>query len=441
MMKYFIALLFPLVLHSQKHYTDRMDQLMQAKFEVEGFSGTALVMQKGEKVYHKAFGLADREWNVPNTPETKYRIGSVTKQFTAACILKLEEEGKLKITDKLSLYFPDFPKGDSITIHMLLNHSSGIKNYTSIPEFWPKAVLPLPPDSMVAVFKNKPFDFSPGSRWSYSNSGYYLLGLIVEKASGQKFHDFLQNWIIEPAGLKNTGMDRLDSILANRAKGYAWRPSGGWRHADYISMEGPYSAGAMFSTVEDLYSWEKALMSNKILYPGSVVKMTTPYLGNYGYGLSIDSLHTHPRIWHNGGIPGFSAHLAHYPQDDLYIAVLSNNQSSADRAGIGLASILFDQAVYIPYLPKEIYVDPKLLDRYTGKYQGTNLIEIRREGNALFRHTENSPPIELKAESLSRFFYPDRSGRFLEFEFDTQGRVSKTWFIQNGEKTEMKKVE
>lgn len=441
MMKYFIALLIPLAIHSQKHYSARMDQLMQAKYEVEGFSGAVLAMHKGEKVYHKAFGLADREWNVPNTPDTKYRIGSVTKQFTAACILKLEEEGKLKVSDPLSQYFPDFPYGDSITIHMLLNHSSGIKNYTSLPEFWPKAVLPLSHDSMVAIFKNKPLDFSPGSRWAYSNSGYYLLGLIVEKASGQTFQDFLRDWIIEPAGLKNTGMDRLDSILTKRAKGYGWKSPGGWRHADYISMEGPFSAGAMFSTVEDLYTWKKALMSNKILYPGSVAKMTTPYLGAYGYGLSIDSLHTRPRIWHNGGIPGFSAHLAYYPQDDLCVVVISNNQSSADRAGIGLASILFDKTVYIPYLPKETYLDPNLLDRYTGKFQASSPLEIRREGNALFRHTENGPPIELKAESLTRLFYTDRSGRFLEFEFDPQGRVTRAWFIQNGEKTEMKKVD
>ncbi len=418
-----------------------MEEYMIAELNVKEFNGSVLVVQKGKTIYQKSFGMADREWSVPNTNQTKYRIGSVTKQFAAAAILRLNEEGKLQLEDKLSKYFPDYPKGDSVTIHMLLNHTSGIKNYTDLPEFWPKAILPLSHDSMIAIFKNKPYDFSPGTQWNYSNSGYYLLGVIVEKVSGKKFTDFLQQEIINKAGLKNTSMDRLDSVLALRAKGYAKNRTGGFSQAMFISMEGPYSAGAMFSTVEDLVTWTKALHENKILSPSSTIKMITPYKNNYGYGLDIDSLKTHKRVWHNGGIPGFSSHLAYYPADDLYVAAISNNEMNADRVGTAMASIALGMPVSKPYIPKEIKVDPAILDRYTGNYMATNPIEIIKKNNRLYRRVKTGPEIELKPESNTRFFYADGSDRFIEFETDKSGQPVKAWFLSGGDKIEMKKLD
>jgi CubicO group peptidase (beta-lactamase class C family) len=439
MKKIIVLLLFPIATFAQKNYPQLLDDYAQAEFKVKEFNGTVLVMQKGKAFYKKSFGLADREWNVPNTINTKFRIGSVTKQFAAACILLLEEQGKLSVDDKLSKYIPDYPKGDSVTIHMLLNHTSGIKNYTSIPEFWPKAALPLSIDSMIALFKNKPFDFSPGTKWNYSNSGYFLLGVIVEKVSGKNFSNYLQENIIKKAGLNNTSMDRLDSILSFRAKGYGKNRQGAWVHADYISMEGPYSAGAMVSTVEDLYQWTKALTGNRVLSAATVQKMTTPYMNNYGYGIGIDSLKTHKRISHNGGIPGFSSHLAYYPEDDVCVVAISNNQSNADRMGIALASVIFDLPVQKPYIPKEVKIDAVILDNYTGKYVVTDPIELIKKNNKLYRHREGAPDVELKPESTKRFFYADNSDRFIEFETDKTGKVIKAWFIGNGEKIEMKK--
>ena len=186
MKKLIVLLLLPLAITAQKNYSKEIDNYTQAEYKVKEFNGTILVMQKGKAIYKKSFGMADREWNIPNTADAKFRIGSVTKQFTAACILLLAEQGKLSVDDQLSKYIPDYPKGDSITIHMLLNHTSGIKNYTDLPEFWPKAILPLSTDSMIALFKNKPLDFAPGTKWNYSNSGYFLLGVIVEKVSSKK---------------------------------------------------------------------------------------------------------------------------------------------------------------------------------------------------------------------------------------------------------------
>ncbi len=439
MKKLIVLLCFPLVTFAQKNYPDLLDEYVQAEFTVKEFNGTVLVMQQGKAIYKKSFGMADREWNVPNTANTKFRIGSVTKQFTAVCILLLAEQGKLSVDDQLNKYIPDYPKGDSITIHMLLNHTSGIKNYTDLPEFWPKAILPLSTDSMIALFKNKPLDFSPGTNWNYSNSGYFLLGVIVEKASGKKFTAYLTENIIQKVGLKNTSMDRLDSVLAFRAKGYDKNRQGVWQQAMFISMEGPYSAGAMVSTVEDLYLWTKALHNNQVLTSSSTQKMVTPYKNNYGYGIGIDSLKTHKRVSHSGGIPGFSSYLAYFPTDEICVVAISNNGSNASRLGNALASIMFDLPVQKSYKPKEVTIDAAILDNYVGKYVAGGPIEIIKKNNKLYRRREGSPDIELKPESKTRFFYADESDRFVEFETDQTGKMIKAWFIGNGEKIEMKK--
>lgn len=440
MKKMIILLLLPITITAQKNYPLLLDAYAQAEFKVKEFNGTVLVMQKGKAIYSKAFGMADREWDIANTVNTKYRIGSVTKQFTAACILQLAEQGKLSLDDKLSKYIPDYPKGDSITTHMLLNHTSGIQNYTNIPEFWPKAVLPLSHDSMIALFKNKPLNFSPGTKWDYSNSGYYLLGVIVEKASGKNFSRYLLENIINKTGLKNTGMDQLDSVLAYRAKGYSKNRQNVWEHAMLISMEGPYSAGAMFSTVDDLYNWTKALHNNQVLSAASTQKMLTPYKENYGYGIGIDSLKKHKRVSHSGGIPGFSSYLSSFPDDDLSVVVISNNGSNSSSLGIALESIMFDLPVQIPYNPKEVKIDTAILDNYLGKYIATGPIELIKKNGKLYRHRDGSPDIELKPESNTRFFYADASDRFIEFEIDKAGKISKAWFIGNGDKIEMKKL-
>jgi CubicO group peptidase (beta-lactamase class C family) len=439
MKKIIIGLLLPLALTAQKNYPALLDNYAQAAFTVKDFNGTVLVMQKGKAIYKKAFGMADREWNIANTVNTKYRIGSVTKQFTAACILQLAEQGKLNLDDKLSKYISDYPKGDSITIHMLLNHTSGIKNYTAIPEFFPKAALPLSIDTMIALFKNKPFDFSPGTKWSYSNSGFFLLGVIVEKTSGKTFNNYLLDNIIKKLGLKNTLMDNLDSVLTYRAKGYGQNEQDVWQHAMYISMEGPYSAGAMVSTVDDLYRWTKALHNNQVISAASTKKMLTPYKENYGYGIGIDSLKTHKRVSHNGGIPGFASYLGYFPVDDICVAIISNNESNSTTLGIALSSIMYNLPVQIPYHPKEVKIDTAILEKYLGKYIATGPIELIKKNGKLYRHRDGAPDLELKPESNTRFFYADESDRFIEFEIDKSGKLIKGWFIGNGEKVEMKK--
>ncbi len=441
-----LLLLFPFAATAQKNYAQLLEQYMQAQNQVKGFTGTVLVMKQNKVLLRKAYGMADREWNIPNTPDTKMEIGSLTKQFTAACILQLVEQGKLNLDDKLSKFFPSFYKGDSVTIHMLLNHTSGIPSFTGLPGFDKIDKLTWSRDSMIAFFNNKPYDFSPGTNFKYNNSGPFLLGFIIEKISGLSYETYLQKNIFDKLGMTNTGLNSWDKILPLRAKGYEMvknKPV----NASYISLEWPFSSGAMYSTVDDLYKWDRALYGNSVLTAGSLQKMFTPGKGNYGYGFFIDSLEKHPRIWHTGGIPGFNSHMARFPKDDVFIIVIgntaitqNNNLRVVNTLTEGLENIMFDMPVEVPYIHKEVAIDPSLLDKYVGKYNAGLTLEVIKKDNKLYRHRDGSPDIELKPESNTKFFYADDSNRQLEFELDAAGKVVKIWFINNEQRGEMKKL-
>lgn len=437
-------LLLPVMSFAQKNIASLLDNYMQAQVKVNEFTGTVLVAQKGKIIYEKAFGMSDREWNIPNTIQTKFEVGSITKQFTSACILQLAEQGKLSLDDKLSKYFPDFPKGDSVTIHMLLTHTSGIKDYTEVPEFGKVATLSLETDSMVALIKKQPYVFSPGARWSYSSSGYFLLGYIVEKASGKSYSDYVYNNVIQKAGLKNTCVNRWDSILLYRAKGYR-KTTDGWKNASYISMEGPFSAGAIISTIEDLYEWDNALFSNKIISAASFSKMTTPYKGHYGYGLTIDSFQHHLEMGHSGGINGFTSFLGSFPTDDFVVAGLSNEETTNTQGIVNaLAAIVFDIPVITPYKHTEVKVDSSILNRYVGEYKLANaqVYTLKIKEGKLYVHPQDGSDVyEFKPESETKFFFtPIPDAYQYEFEVDNKGKVIKTYFINAGIKNEIKKM-
>lgn len=413
----------------------KLDAYMQAEEQVKEFSGTVLLVQGNKKVYDKSALYADREWLIPNSPRAKYRIGSITKQFTAALILKLEEQGKLSVNDKLSKYFPDYPKADSVTIHMMLNHTSGIPNYTSFPGVWQSLHYKYSPDSMVRLIKSRPYDFPPGKGWNYSNSAYYMLGMIIEKASGMRYANYLKEQIIYPLQMKNSDLERLDSVYASKARGYS-RMGNRWIPATFMELDNAGAAGAMISTTEDLNTWIRALYGQKLLSATSTRKMLTPQQGTngYAYGIMSDSLGKHSRIWHNGGIHGFAATLAYYPDKDMTVVVLSNNDNeSSDRVATALAKIMFGENVRPPYIPKEVNIDPAILQQYAGKYKSSaGEIELVVRNNRLFRMRPGAPGIELKPESNTRFFYADMSDRFIEFVKEN-GNTS-AYLISGGER-------
>ncbi|HTQ27575.1 MAG TPA: serine hydrolase domain-containing protein, partial [Puia sp.] len=341
-------LLLPVLAMGQKNESRLLDQYMQAQASVKQFSGTVLVIRHDHVLLKAAYGLADREWNVANTVQTKFRIGSITKQFTAACILQLVEQGKLNLDDRLSKFIPGFPKGDSVSIDMLLNHTSGIPSYTSQPDFGKYSRLSLSKDSMISYFKNRPYDFPPGTKFQYDNSGYFLLGYIIEKVSGESYESYLRGHILDVLGMKNTGADRLDSILPWRARGYT-RNHQQFFNAPYISMDWPFSAGELYSTVEDLYTWDRSLYGNRVLTAASREKMFRPGKGNYGYGVFIDSVEKHFRISHGGSIPGFVSKIDRYVNDDICIIILSNDEAATDFISLALADILFGIPVEVAY--------------------------------------------------------------------------------------------
>jgi CubicO group peptidase (beta-lactamase class C family) len=445
MKKLFIAfLILPVISFTQKNISTLLDTYMQAQVNVNEFTGTVLVAQKGKIIYEKAFGMADREWNIPNTIQSKFEVGSITKQFTSACILQLAEQGKLSLDDKLNKYFPDFPKGDSVTIHMLLTHTSGIKDYTDVREFSKVSTRRLEKDSMVALIKKQPFVFSPGTEWSYSSSGYFLLGYIIEKVSGKPYSDYVYNNVIKKAGLKNTCVNSWDSVLLYRAKGYR-KTTNGWENAWFISMEGPYSAGAIISTIEDLYQWDNALFSNKIISAASFSKMTTPYKAHYGYGLFIDSFQHHLEIGHSGGINGFSSFLGRFPTDDVVVAGLSNEETTNTESIVNaLAAIVFDIPVTAPYKHTEVKVDSSILKRYAGAYKQTNaqVDTFKIKDGKLYFHPQNgSNEYEFKPESEKKFFFALNPDAYqYEFEVDNKGKVIKAYYISAGIKNEIKKM-
>lgn len=431
---------------AQNNHPATIEKYMKAQANVKAFSGAVLIAEKGNIIYNKAFGYADREWNLVNTMDTKFEIGSLTKQFTAAAILQLAEQHKLNLNDKLSTYFPGYPKGDSVTLHMLLNHTSGIADYTGLPRFYPLHTLPLVRDSVIALFKNQPYTFAPGIRWNYSNSGYFLLGCIIEKVSKQSYGDFLKQNILNKTSMVSTAVNHIDSILAYRAKGYSRLESGGWRNAEYFSMEIPFSAGSLISTTQDLYHWEDALLKGKIISNESLSKMTTPYLNHYGYGLFIDTFQNHRRIAHSGAIPGYTSYLGNFPNEDISIIILSNDDSEVGAIAEGISSILFNLPFQMPYIPKEVIINYAVLENYVGKYQiaqpsGSTNFELIEEANKLYLKPEGSGDfkMELKPESESKFFFARDHDQEIEFVSDPKSKLIKYYFINKGMKLEIKK--
>lgn len=296
------------------------------------FSGSVLVGRQGQVLLSQGYGLADRERKIPNTPQTRYRLGSVTKQFTAMGILILEKQSQLKLTDLICKYIPDCPPAwGAITIRHLLTHSSGIPNFTEFADYPGTRALPSTPLQTIARFKDMPLDFTPGGKFKYSNSGYIVLGYILEQASGQTYEDFLKQFIFTPLNLHDTGYDHNSNGLAIGYPGrYSTQP------ADFIDMSIPYAAGGLYSSVEDLYRWEQSLSTEQLVPKAFLDEMFAPQVAipdsgyAYGYGWVIGKDPSgRSSIEHDGGIEGFTTLLTRYPADQVTIIILSNQQDTS----------------------------------------------------------------------------------------------------------------
>ena len=284
----------------------RMDDVVRAHAAGTRFMGAVLVAKDGKILFDRAYGLANVEWQVPNTPETRFRIGSITKQFTAAAVLWLEERGRLSIDDPIAKYIPDVPAAwQPITLRHLLNHTSGIPAFTSWPDYEILKRSPLELEKGLKRLREQPLEFAPGEKYSYSNSGYLLLGHIIEKVTGQNYGDFVHGQILVPLGLADTDADSNTAIITRRASGYVLA-NGRLQNAPYINMEVPHAAGSLYSTTHDLLHWTEALMGGRLISTASLTKMTTPGKGDYGLGLVVRTVSDRKVIEHGGGIEGFN---------------------------------------------------------------------------------------------------------------------------------------
>jgi CubicO group peptidase (beta-lactamase class C family) len=331
----------------------QIDDLI-AKYKSLGlFNGSALVADQGQVVLKKGYGLANMEWDIPNAPDTKFRLGSVTKQFTATLVLQLVEQGKLELNAPITRYLPNYPQrtGDRITIHHLLNHTSGIPGYTELPDFGEKSRDPYRPEKFIDMFAKLDLFFEPGTRFSYSNSGYFLLGVILEKVTGQPYEKLLRERIFNPAGMNDSGYDSTSPLLAKRAAGYDKHFDGSYTNTGYLDMTQPYAAGSLYSTVEDLYRWDQALYGEKILSAASKAKMFTPGLSNYGYAFTITKKDGVTTIEHGGGINGFNTVISRNPETKRLIVLLNNTGAAPlNQMTAGIRAVLDGKK---PEYPKE----------------------------------------------------------------------------------------
>ena len=364
--------------------------LAEAALEEHPSPGVSVAVELGgELVFAGGFGLADIENKVPATADTVYRIGSVTKQFTAVAALLLVEDGALDLDADLADLLPEYDtQGFQIPVERLLNHTSGIKGYTEMPEFWSRSRLDLGHEAMLDLFGSAPFEFEPGDRYQYNNSGYYLLGVLIERLSGKSYTAFLEERLFQPLGLERTHYLDNDPIVPGRAEGYETTPDGGFRNDDPLSMRLPYAAGSLGSSVADLLRWQRALVGGEAVSAASYLKMSAPgtlifdETVPYGYGLGLGEVHGLAKVSHGGGINGFRAQLAWYPEPGLAIAVLMNSGSGRP----GLLENRIARHVLGMDQPRieEVPADPEALGALSGTYDpGRSPIGIRFEEGVL----------------------------------------------------------
>jgi CubicO group peptidase (beta-lactamase class C family) len=413
---------------------ERMLQVVQNYVDNRSFMGAVLVAEGDRIVVSHGSGYADLDWSIPNTVDTRFRIGSLTKQFTAASILLLQERGQLNLNVPIKTYLPDAPSTwDKVTIYHLLTHTSGIPNFTGTAGFDAYKRQNHTPEESVRLVRDKPLDSEPGAKFYYSNSNYILLGEIIERVSGMPYGSFLRQNIFIPVRMTETGVDSDSAILARRAQGYESTPEG-FRHSDYINMTIPYSAGFLYSTVADLLKWERALFGGKVVSASSLHTMITANLNEYGMGLFIRNANKHELITHDGSIEGFESSLNYYPERQLTIVVLGNVRTDAPgKIAAQLGKVAFGEKVVLNADRKTVRVDSSVLAGYVGHYSAPPFaITIGVEADQLTATTPNGRKYTLYAQSPTFFFLKEIDVQ-IEFVRDgASGKITGFTMTQDG---------
>jgi len=400
----------------------QFQQVMQPYVDAQMFMGSVLVARNGKTIFSESYGMADLEWSVPNASTTRFNIASMTKQFTAASILLLEDRGKLKTDDLVKKYLPDAPASwDKITIYHLLTHTSGISDDAVKYE-------PGPPEKL--LFRDVPLNFQAGQQWAYTNLGYIVLGYLLEKISGESYEDFVRQNIFKPLGMNDSGLMSFVTIIPRRANGY-WPGRNGMENAERWDPRIGFSAGAIYSTTEDLLRWEEGLFGSRLLMPASLHKMTTPFRTDYACGLHVNRINGHLMIEHDGNNIGFNADMAYYPEEKIAVIVLANlNGTVTGEITKALAAVAHGETPPTPSAHKEILLPNTLLARYAGTYKFPHdTLKMVPEGNHLLVESDDGSTLPVFPESETKFFsrpWPIR------FEFSQNG---------NGEFTTLRRYE
>jgi CubicO group peptidase (beta-lactamase class C family) len=405
----------------------QFDEYMDGLAKARGFMGTVLVAKAGKVLYASARGMANVEHEVPNTLDTKFRIGSISKQFTAAAVLLLEEHGKLATTDLACKYIDSCPTAWSkITVHHLLTHTSGIPDFTTFPDYrktWMR--LPFRPQELLLKFQDKPLEFEPGSTMRYSNSGYTVLAAIMEKASGKKYEDLMDELIFHPLGMKNTGSNSWTPILPHRASAYRF-DGDILVNAEYDDFTLSIGGGSLYSTVNDLLLWDQALYGNNLLSKASLEKMFTPEKNGYAYGWNIRERFKRRVMEHDGTINGFVSLISRYPEDQTLVVILCNVDDPPSSLPSDLPAIAFGEPYEVFKERTIVKVDPQIYDAYLGKYEPERsfVLTVTREGGRLFVQGTNQARREVFPESPTKFFVKRTDTQQISFVKGPDGKVT-----------------
>jgi CubicO group peptidase (beta-lactamase class C family) len=423
--------------------SDKLDALIDAYAKLYKFNGTALVAKNGAILLNKGYGYRNAADKLINNEQTIFQLGSITKQFTAAIILKLQEEKKLSVSDKLSKYFPGYPKGDSVTIEHLLTHTSGIYSYTNDPNFMANEVTkPASREMMMALFRDKPFDFSPGTSWNYSNSGYSLLGYIIEAVTKKPYEQAVRNYIFTPLGMKHSGFDFTNLKSREKATGYFKLADKEIVPAPIVDSTVSYSAGAIYSTTGDLFLWHNALQKNNILSKAQQDKAYTPVKNKYGYGWGIDTIEGKRKVAHGGGIHGFTTNISRVPEDDVCIVLLSNaSNTTLGEITKNIFAILYGKEYQLPKERTAIKLSEEKLKEYEGEYEikeDLHVIIGFKDGELIATPTGQKAEI-LYAEKEDLLFVKSQD---IQLEFTRNEKKEVDGFIlhQGGAKIACKKI-
>jgi CubicO group peptidase (beta-lactamase class C family) len=412
-----------------------------------------LVARDGKVLLSHGFGMADLSHDLPIKTTTKFRIGSVTKQFAAAAILKLQEEKKLSVNDKLSKFFPDYPRGDEVTIHHLLTHTSGIKSFTSKPDFMKNVTAPASSREMIDSFKNDKFDFDPGTKMAYNNSGYFLLGAIVEKVSGKSFNDYLRDTFFEPLEMHDTGVHSSTAVLKKEATGYSY-VGGTAAKAVNWDMSRAGAAGALYSTVEDLMRWNEGVFGGKVLSEESLKAAFTPVkldsgeepMMPYGYGWIIGEYRGLKTISHGGGLQGWLSFLTRYVDQNMTVVVLHNAMPPVPELSANeVAELVADAFLWQEMKPRPKYeidesVDPTTFMAYVGRYDFMGAVmDVALDGGQLTAQLTGQPRFPIYPLGPDKFFWKVVDAQ-IEFKKDDEGHVVSAQHKQGGMNFSLKRL-